>query len=122
MLRSNCTSYLKNYEHIEGIEEKYKEVYKLFDSYKDYEPFDDIVNGAKAGNIEDIVSLGRAYKLVSNTCHWHAFYQRVPLPVSTTIFSNFKQNIAWLVVFNQPQFVDLQIVVLMARETFARQR
>jgi len=45
----------------------------------------------------------------------------VPLPVSTTIFSNFKQNIAWLVVFNQPQFVDLQIVVLRARETFARQ-
>lgn len=67
MLRSNCTSYLKNYEHIEGIEEKYKEVYKVYDSYKEYEPFDNIVNGAKAGNIEDIVNLGRAYKLVSNT-------------------------------------------------------
>ncbi len=58
----------------------------------------------------------------TNPCHWRAFFQRVPLPVSTTIFSNFKQNIAWLVVFNQPQFIDLQIVVLRARETFARQR
>ena len=55
-------------------------------------------------------------------CHWRAFFQRVPLPVSTTIFSNFKQNIAWWVLFNQPQFIDLQIVVLRARETFARQR
>jgi hypothetical protein len=49
-----------------------------------------------------------------------AFFQHVPLPVTTTLFLNFKQNIAWLAELNQPQFIDLQIVVLRNRETFAR--
>jgi TPR repeat protein len=66
LLRDNCNQYFTQKDITTEQESKYKDVYLVLEVFKDYEPFDNIVKGAKAGNAKNMVALAEAYRYVFN--------------------------------------------------------
>lgn len=67
LFRKKCNFYLNEFEKNSGLEEKYKDVYRIAEKYKEFEPFDKIIKGAKEGKVDDMFKLGVAYQNVYNT-------------------------------------------------------
>jgi TPR repeat protein len=67
-LRKACSNYLVKYENVEGIEEKYKEVYKISELYKSFDiPEQAFANIAKGtSSVADMEAAGDAYYFVEN--------------------------------------------------------
>lgn len=67
LLRNNCAFYLLNYEHIDGLEEKYREVYLVSEGLSQYEYYADYLKAQqyyKARNYELALPL---YKKVASS-------------------------------------------------------
>lgn len=67
-LRKACSNYLVKYENVDGIEEKYKEIYKISEQYKDFDiPEQAFANIAKGiASVADLEAAGDAFYYVEN--------------------------------------------------------
>jgi TPR repeat protein len=86
-LRKNYTEYLTKYEAIEGIEDKYKEVYKISEHYKTLAlPEQAFANIAK-GNVADMEAIALANEDYGNWPRAHEWYGKAAAKNSALAYS-----------------------------------
>ncbi|GGH65217.1 TPR repeat protein [Filimonas zeae] len=77
-LRKACQNYLVKYENVEGIEEKYKEIYKISELYKAFDiPEQALANIAKGtASVADLEAVGDAYYFVEYYTRAAEYYKK----------------------------------------------
>ncbi|MBC7652443.1 MAG: sel1 repeat family protein, partial [Deinococcales bacterium] len=88
LLRDNCNQYFTQKDITTEQESKYKDVYMVLEVFKDYEPFDNIVKGAKAGNAKNMVALSEVYRSVYNIPKAKEWLQLAAQKQEVTAFNN----------------------------------
>lgn len=61
-LKKNCHTYLSKYESVEGIEDKYKDVYKISEACKTFATADQAFANVEKGNVADMEAIAMAYE------------------------------------------------------------
>lgn len=78
MLKKQCRDYLVKYENVDGIEEKYKEIYKISEALKYFNTEDQLFTLLESGGgtAADLLKAGEAYDLVYNGPKAVEYYSR----------------------------------------------
>lgn len=75
-LKKNCQTYLVKYESVEGIEEKYKEVYKISEAIKGFNTADKAFANIAKELPADMDSIGNAYYSIDNYVSAMEWYKK----------------------------------------------
>jgi TPR repeat protein len=85
-LKKNCVDYLTKYENVDGIEDKYKEVYKISEVVKSFNTEDQAFVNAAKGNVIDLEKIAQAYDRVDNDSRAIEWYTKAAAKNSSAAY------------------------------------
>lgn len=94
-LKKNCSTYLSKYETVEGIEDKYKDIYKISEAVKTFATPDEAFANVTKGNVADLEAIAMAYEDCYNFPRSAEWYKKAAEKNSALAFARLGAFSLW---------------------------